>query len=109
MPDNPEKGRTYGSPMASPPPGLSSTDTAVLHVLCEHAGRIVGRATINRLAGLDHCAERRCDSAIVSLRRVLGQEAIVTVRRRGWMLTDAGAARAEELLGPAGASRDSSR
>jgi len=95
--------------MASPPPGLSSTDTAVLHVLREHAGRIVGRATINRLAGLDHCAERRCDSAIVSLRRVLGQEAIVTVRRRGWMLTDSGAARAEELLGPAGTSRDSSR
>jgi DNA-binding winged helix-turn-helix (wHTH) protein len=91
------------------PPALSATDLAVLNVLREHTGRIVGRATINRLAGLDHCTERRCDSAIVSLRRVLGQDAIVTVRRRGWMLTDACAGRVTELLGPAGESRDPSR
>lgn len=86
--------------MATTPSGLSTTDSAVLQVLREHAGRIVGRATINRQAGLDHCTERRCDSAIVSLRRVLGQDSIVTVRRRGWMLTDGGAGRATDLLGP---------
>lgn len=87
--------------MAVPPPGLSTTDAAVLRVLRDHAGRIVGRSTINREAGLDHCTERRCDSAIVSLRRVLGPDAIVTVRRRGWMLTGPGTAAADRLFGPA--------
>jgi DNA-binding winged helix-turn-helix (wHTH) protein len=87
--------------MATSPPGLSTTDAAVLQVLREHEGRIISRATINRQAGLDHCTERRCDSAIVSLRRVLGPDAIITVRRRGWMLTNDGAGRATRLLGPA--------
>ena len=85
--------------MASQPPALSVTDLAVLQVLRRHAGRIVGRATINREAGLDHCTERRCDSAIVTLRRALGADSITTVRRRGWMLTDDGAGRASDLFG----------
>jgi DNA-binding response OmpR family regulator len=86
--------------MSGPRHGLTATETAVLDVLRRSAGRVVGRATINREAGLDHCTERRCDSAIVSLRRVLGPDSIVTVRRRGWMLTEAGAHLAGEFFGP---------
>lgn len=79
-------------------PQLSGTDMAVLAVLRASAGRVVGRDTILRLAGLDHCGARRCDSAIVSIRKVLGIDSILTVRRRGWMLTDCGLERAEDLL-----------
>ena len=95
--------------MTGPRHGLTVTETAVLEVLRRCAGRVVGRATINREAGLDHCTERRCDSAIVSLRRVLGPDSIITVRRRGWMLTGAGAELAGELLGPRPAGADAPR
>lgn len=65
---------------------LSQTDQAVLKVLIESPDRIVGRETIVRRAGLDSVTMRRADASIVVLRRILGAEAIITVRRRGWML-----------------------
>jgi len=65
---------------------LSQTDLAVLKVLIESPGRIVGRETIVRRAGLDSVSMRRADASIVVLRRILGADSIVTVRRRGWML-----------------------
>ena len=95
--------------MTGPRHGLTMTETAVLDVLRRSAGRVVGRATINREAGLDHCTERRCDSAIVSLRKVLGPDSIITVRRRGWMLTGTGADRAGELFGQRPAGPDAPR
>ena len=82
------------------PPELCTTDMAVLVVLMQSIGRVISRGSILRLAGIDHCGARRCDSAIVSLRKVLGTESIVTVRRRGWMLTQEGVNRAVELYGP---------
>ena len=86
---------------------LSNTDKAVLDVLWDSAGRVLGRGTILRLAGLDNCVARRCDSSIVNLRRVLGTDAIVTVRRRGWMLTDDGLSRAIDMFGIRPVKRDS--
>lgn len=77
--------------------GLSSTDLAVLTVLLETPGRVMGRDTILRRAALTHCNPRRCDSSIVSLRRVLGADAITTVRRRGWAITPEGEASARMI------------
>ncbi|MFM7409301.1 MAG: hypothetical protein ACKO8T_11445 [Actinomycetota bacterium] len=79
--------------MANSP--LGPAETAVLRVLVDRVGRVTGRHDLNRLAGLDG-SERRCDAALVLVRRVLGEGAVVTVRRRGWMLRaeSAGAARA---------------
>ncbi len=78
---------------------LSPADLAVLRTLLTHSGQVLGRTTIQRFAGLDHCSARRCDSVLVSLRRVLGADAIITVRQRGWMLSDSGVLAAEEVLG----------
>ena len=67
---------------------LSQTDLAVLRVLVESPGRIVGRETIARRAGFDGVSLRRADASIVVLRRILGASSIVTVRSRGWMLAE---------------------
>lgn len=77
---------------------LSPADISVLHVLINQQGRIISRATIQRLADLDSVSARRVDASIVALRRRLGAEAVVTVRRRGWMLADHAVGPATELL-----------
>ena len=65
---------------------LSRTELAVLHALDDARGRVVGRRELARQAGLSAASDRRCDSAIVAIRRVLGPDAVVTVRKRGWRL-----------------------
>ena len=77
---------TKAAPDTSGDTSLSHTDLAVLRVLVESPDRIVGRETIIRRAGLDSVSMRRADASIVVLRRVLGADSIITVRRRGWML-----------------------
>lgn len=75
-----------------PEPGrvlLRSREIDVLRVLSERAGRVVSRASLADLAGLDGLSARRVDALIVELRRVLPAGAILTVRRRGWMLHSA--------------------
>ena len=79
-------------------PTLSQTDCGVLRVLLSQHGRIISRDTIQRMAGLDSVSTRRVDAAIVLLRRILGADAVTTVRRRGWMLADDAVAATEELL-----------
>lgn len=83
------------SDMAGGP--LGPAETAVLRVLIDRAGRVTGRHDLNRLAGLEG-SERRCDAALVSLRRLLGPGSIKTIRRRGWMLSEQSVGDARFLL-----------
>ncbi|NQW60774.1 hypothetical protein HQ459_08320 [bacterium] len=88
------------SPAPVPSPrlsGLSEADLAVLRVLVHRAGRITSREDLNKLAGLSG-SQRRCEAVLVNLRRALGDGAIVTIRRRGWMLDNSVAAIAVTLI-----------
>ena len=58
----------------------------MFQVLERHAGRVVSRAELARHAGIADLSDRRCDSLIVGIRRTIGADRVLTVRRRGWML-----------------------
>lgn len=76
---------------------LGPAEVAVLRVLVDRVGKVTGRHDLNRLAELEG-STRRCDAALVALRRALGEGSIVTVRRRGWMLRKETAGAARMLL-----------
>jgi DNA-binding response OmpR family regulator len=65
---------------------LGAAEAAVLAVLREANGRVVSRRELARRAGLREASPRRADSIGVQLRRSLGDDAIRTVRSRGWAL-----------------------
>jgi DNA-binding winged helix-turn-helix (wHTH) protein len=65
---------------------LGPRERAVLAALVDHHGRVVDRDQLRRDAGLEDLSARRCDAALVGIRRALGEDAVVTVRRRGWRL-----------------------
>ena len=102
--DRQEKLHPYGSHMPDSDsevhtPGLlSQTDLSILRVLSDAKGRVVSRDSLLRLAGLINVSARRADSSLVVLRKVLGADSIVTVRRRGWMLSEEAHKAAEILL-----------
>ena len=77
---------------------LSATDLSILRVLLDYPGRVASRESILRLSGLSDLSSRRVDSSLVALRRVLGSDSIITVRRRGWMLSDDALTVAAKLL-----------
>ena len=66
---------------------LRPHERAVLDVLIAANGRVLSREHLMRRAGLSDVGPRRADSILVQLRRVLGADAIRTVRGRGWYLT----------------------
>jgi DNA-binding winged helix-turn-helix (wHTH) protein len=66
---------------------LGRRELAVLEVLVEQRGRVIDRSTLRRDAGLDDLNPRRCEAVLVGVRRLLGPDAVVTVRRRGWRLS----------------------
>ena len=70
----------------------------MLAVLLANRRRVVGRRELARAAGLAELSDRRCDSVLVGVRRRLGQDSIVTVRSRGWMLAEHAVPAAIELL-----------
>jgi len=69
----------------------------VLGVLLDTNGRVVSRHELARRTGLSDRSERRCDAVLVQLRRLLGPDAIRTVRSRGWMLNRDATERARAL------------
>jgi DNA-binding response OmpR family regulator len=77
---------TPGSNANDPLGHLGTQERAVLFVLAESAGKVVSRRELARRVGIADLSERRCDSLLVGVRRVLGHDAIRTVRSRGWML-----------------------
>jgi len=76
---------------------LGTQERAVLLALAEDAGKVVSRRELARRIGIENLSERRCDSLIVGVRRVLGPGAIRTVRSRGWMLEPAAEAFLKEI------------
>ena len=102
--DRQEKLHSYGASMSDSvrhvqTPGLlSETDLSILRVLLDARGRVVSRDSLLRLAGLNNVSARRADSSLVVLRKVLGADSVITVRRRGWMLSDEAHKAAEKLL-----------
>ena len=81
---------------------LSRREVAVLSALVDGGGRVVGREQLRRDAGLQDLNDRRCDAALVSIRRVLGPQSVVTVRRRGWRLQPEAAALALMIVSSLG-------
>lgn len=77
---------------------LTDADISVLRVMVRQEGRVTGRETLTRMAGLDSASARRVDACLVALRRVLGADAIRSVRQRGWILTETGLKSSLELL-----------
>lgn len=65
---------------------LNRHERAVLGALVGSGGRVIDRGQLRRDAGLEDLDARRCESALVGVRRALGPGAVVTVRRRGWRL-----------------------
>ncbi|NBS29643.1 MAG: hypothetical protein EBS76_03825 [Actinobacteria bacterium] len=74
--------------MPSPSTLLSPQESAVYAVLEAHKGRVVSRFHLIREAELSDLSDRRCDALISAIRTHIGADRIVTVRRRGWMLTN---------------------
>lgn len=70
----------------------------MLAVLVAHQSRVVSRREIAREAGLTDLSERRCDSLLVRIRRVLGTASVLTVRSRGWMLAPSALEAARALV-----------
>jgi DNA-binding response OmpR family regulator len=83
------------TPATSP---LPPQEVAVLRALITCSGRVVSRRELSRLAGIAELNERRCDSLLVSIRKVLGPDSIHTVRGRGWMINHAAIDQAASLL-----------
>jgi len=77
---------------------LPPHELAVLRALITCSGRVVSRRELSRLAGIAELNERRCDSLLVSIRKVLGPDSIHTVRGRGWMLNLTAIEQATSLL-----------
>ena len=78
---------------------MGEQEQSVLSVLLANRGRVISRRELARRAGLADLSERRCDSLLVAIRRALGPNSVVTVRSRGWMLSDEAIDAASALAG----------
>ena len=77
---------------------LSPSEQSVVRILLDNRDKVIGRESLSRLAGLDAESARRVDSCLVAIRKAFGPDSIVTIRRRGWMLSAAGRRAVEKYL-----------
>ncbi|MBI4883372.1 MAG: helix-turn-helix domain-containing protein [Actinobacteria bacterium] len=77
---------------------LTPREREVLGILVANRGRVLARHELAHQAGLEDLHDRRCDKVLVRLRERLGNNAIVTVRSRGWMLSLDAVGQATDLL-----------
>jgi uroporphyrinogen-III synthase len=70
---------------------LSGLDRALLAVLAERPGAVVGRATLRRRVWANRCEEKTVDAGVARLRRALQPSGLRVdiVPRRGWLLAAA--------------------
>lgn len=98
----PQDGRTASHPARAPrrPRVVAPQERErdLLAYLAAHPGRVISREEFSTECGLGDLSARRCDSLIVAIRRLLPDSAIVTVRKRGWMLAPDAADAAISLL-----------
>ena len=77
---------------------LSPSEESIVRILLDNHDKVIGRESLSRLAGLDAESARRVDSCLVAIRKVLGPDSIVTIRRRGWMLSASGRLAGEKYI-----------
>lgn len=70
--------------LASTPLALSSSAVSLLAVLVANRHRVVSRREL--ATELDLRWERSVDVLVMKIRRVLGKDAVRTVRGRGWII-----------------------
>jgi DNA-binding response OmpR family regulator len=66
-------------------PELCEKELCILNVLLSRQGKVVPRVELARAVGL-RSNERRVDVLLVAVRRVLGDDGLINVRGRGWMI-----------------------
>jgi DNA-binding winged helix-turn-helix (wHTH) protein len=69
----------------------TSQEMAIIDALRSGGGRVLGRTELARVLGISPLQNRRIDVLLVGVRRVLGPDALVNVRNRGWRLTETAA------------------
>jgi DNA-binding response OmpR family regulator len=74
------------SQTSHPLEGLTPQERAVYEALAARPNRVMTRLEIARAVGIIDLNQRRCDSLIVGIRRVIGSDCLLTVRRRGYLL-----------------------
>ncbi len=64
---------------------LGEKELCILNVLLAKQGKVVPRVELARAVGL-RSNERRVDVLLVAVRRALGDDGLINVRGRGWMI-----------------------
>jgi DNA-binding response OmpR family regulator len=78
----------------------TSQELAIIDALRRGDGRVLGRTELARLVGIAPSQGRRIDVLLVGVRRILGPEAVVNVRNRGWRFVDGHATALVDAAGP---------
>jgi hypothetical protein len=79
----------YASPFpdGATPPVLGAHERAMLTVLAQRPGKVVTNEVIAQRLGLPSLTPRRATELVGGINGALGTDAVVTVPRRGWMLS----------------------